>query len=203
MQGSTIRYLILTAVLSAGALAFAALSSPASLAPRLPTEEELFFVGGWNLVGGSSGRIDDTAFITREYVTGGAAARFVLKTGTAAKAVYRAGPEVPFLGSGFSVTPAPAKVQPMLVGMSGLIAQRGDESYLIIYAYGGRRGVFGNGPLGWSLATVDGVAAQPNDYYLMTLLAPFNPVTPEAVGQTAPDERRPAASKDPNTRGER
>jgi hypothetical protein len=41
----------------------------------------------------------------------------------------------------------------------------------VIYAYGERRGLLGNGPVPWTLALVDGIVDTPNDYYKLYLVA--------------------------------
>src|SRR6266705_2595797 len=130
MQGATLRYLILAALLSAGALAFSAVPRPLAPPPSWPADEEFFAVGGWSSPPALSERINDTQIITRDYLAGGASARLVLKTGTSAKTIYRAGPEVPFVGSGFSVTPVPTGAVAGLNGAGGLLAERGEEYYV-------------------------------------------------------------------------
>jgi hypothetical protein len=174
MQSTASRYLILAFVFALGLLLFAAVPRPSAHEPRAPTDEDVFNVEGWTTVNAARERINDTEFVAREYRSAsGAEARFVLKAGTAAKAVYRASPEVPFVGSGYEVAPAPSTVVPQLEGAGGVVITRGAESYVLLHAYGERRGLLGNGLAGWTTALFDGVLGVPNDYYEVTLLAPF------------------------------
>src|SRR5438128_665825 len=117
MQSTTSRYLILAAMLSLGALAFSVVARSVTQGPvRWPTEEQFVSAEGRSSQPGSTERINDTQFVTREYAKGGTAASLVIKTGTAAKGIYRSGPDVPFLGTGFSITRAPAEFVPRLNG---------------------------------------------------------------------------------------
>ena len=50
----------------------------------------------------------------------------------------------------------------------------GTERWLVMYSFGERRGLLGNGPLAWTLAVLDGIVGQPNDYYKLYLSARMN-----------------------------
>jgi hypothetical protein len=56
-------------------------------------------------------------------------------------------------------------------GIGTLVADRGAERWLVMYAYGEDRGLLGNGPLPWALAVTDGILARSNDYYKLYLTA--------------------------------
>jgi hypothetical protein len=59
--------------------------------------------------------------------------------------------------------------------------RRGDKGWLQVYAYGERRGLEGNGVVGWALAVFDTVLGRPNDYYLMRVLVPTTTDTSDAI----------------------
>jgi hypothetical protein len=65
-------------------------------------------------------------------------------------------------------------------GVSALIARRGAEQWLVMYGYGERRGLLGNGPLPWTLAVLDGIAGQQNDYYKLYLASRIDQLGPSA-----------------------
>jgi hypothetical protein len=172
MQSASLRYLTLAVVLSLGALAFVAAPPGDSHAARGPIDDALFAVDGWRAGPASIELINDTQFVTRDYASGDTTATLVIKSGTAAKAVYRAGPEVALAGSGFSVS----AVRPETTGLPGggaLIGVRGDDAYLTFYAYGERRGLLGNGWRPWTAAVVDGLLGRDNDYYELLLFSPY------------------------------
>ncbi len=79
---------------------------------------------------------------------------------------------MPFLGSGYTVAPPPADVAALEGGgVNALVAQQGTEQWLVMYAYGERRGLLGNGPLPWTLAILDSLVGRSNDYYKLYLVA--------------------------------
>lgn len=182
MQGSAARYLILAVVLSLGALGFSAAAQPTAPAPaRWPADEELFAVTGWSSGPAVVEHFNGAQFITRHYTRGDFAVRLVISTSTTAKGIYRAGAEVPFLGSGYSVAPAPRDLVRSEKVPGALLVQKGDQASLLLAAHGERRGFLGNGPAGWGLVALDGVLGRPNDYYLMSVLAPFDPANASAT----------------------
>jgi hypothetical protein len=82
---------------------------------------------------------------------------------------------VPFLGTGYTVETAPIEADLELPdGIGELVASRGSERWLVLYAYGEDRGLLGNGPLAWALALMDGVVGKPNDYFKLYLMARAN-----------------------------
>jgi hypothetical protein len=90
-----------------------------------------------------------------------------------AKKVYRAGPEVPFAGGGYTITSVPAGLLGSPSAWSAIVARRGTDSILLITSQGERRGLLGNGPLAWGAATFDGVIGNRNDYFQATLAVPL------------------------------
>jgi hypothetical protein len=149
---------------------YAALGEPRGFGtPRWPSSDSLYAVDGWsvgpeqNADGGFKTRVlrDDSGRI----------ATLAILSNQAPK-LYAAGAEVPFLGNGYSVEPAPADLVPRGAdGVHALVARQGSDEWLVMYAYGERRGLLGNGPLAWSLAMLDGVLGRPNDYYKVFLSA--------------------------------
>jgi hypothetical protein len=175
MQGSTARFLILGVVLSLGTLGFSAAATPTMPAPaRWPSDERLFAVDGWSSGPAVVERFNGTQFVTRHYARSDSVVRLVVSTNTTAKGIYRAGPEVPFLGSGYSVAPLPRDLVSSKSVPGALAVQKADQAYLLLSAYGERRGLLGNGPIAWGLVALDAVLGRPNDYYLMSVLAPLD-----------------------------
>lgn len=192
MQTTNFRYLILTAVLLAGAGVYAASGEPLGAGTaRWPVADDFYMATPWS-VGREA--VDEktnnaglvTSLVTRVFRSpdGGTATLTVLSN--QAPKLYGAGPEVPFLGSGYTVEPVPDDLEPVVGdGVSGLVAQRGTERWLVMYAYGERRGLLGNGPLAWTLAVLDGILAKPNDYYKLYLAARTDHLDPRVVRDVA------------------
>lgn len=147
-------------------------------APRWPTDDVVFAVPGWSVGPQDIQEANGVRYVTRQYErqVDDLTLSLVLSTSPEAKRIYRAGPEVPFLGNGYSVEPTAG---------GGFLAQRGAEAWLQVDAYGERRGLLGNGPLAWGLAVADTVIGEPNDYYLARVIGPAGtdqaPVLAEAV----------------------
>jgi len=147
--------------------------NPASTdhAPRWPTERSAYAVDGWRV---AEPAVDDTrpglTMVTRVLTSDDKAVRgtVVLSTSPIAKAIYRAGPDVPFLGAGYRVEPV-ARTGPY----EAFVASRGTEAWLQISVFGERRGQFGTGAVAWTLSTVDSIFGMPNDYYLARVVVPY------------------------------
>jgi len=182
MQAANFRYLILTVVLLAGAGLYTAFGEPrGSGTPRWPDSPTLYTADRWSAgpqsVEHNVSSGNQTDLVTRVFRNqAGATATLTLVTNQAPK-LYSAGAEVPFLGNGYTVEPASAPVAGN--GVNALIAQRGPERWLVMYAYGERRGLLGNGLLPWSLAIADGVLGQPNDYYKLYLATRVDRADPQ------------------------
>ena len=101
-------------VLFAGvAWLLASMSAPIESAPpRWPADgSSLYQVDGWTV---SPAQLDSSrpglAMVTHTYLNAnGTRATFVISSSPMAKAVYRAGAAVPFLGNGYTVEPAPGE----------------------------------------------------------------------------------------------
>jgi hypothetical protein len=153
---------------------------------RWPSENALYAVPGW-AVGPAS--VDFVApathVVTRRYArSGGPSTLVVLKTASEAKHIYRTGAEVGFLGGGYTVEPAPASLVPAATGRSALIARRENERWLVVYGYGERRGLLGNGAPAWGLALLDGTLGHPNDYYLLSVMVRLDEDEAKAAAAT-------------------
>jgi hypothetical protein len=185
LQTPNFRYLVLTAGLLAGAGLYAASGAPLGAGTaRWPAADDVYTVPAWSV--GREAVEDNTnhAGVVTHLVSrvfrdpDGATATLTVLSNQAPK-LYGTGAEVPFLGSGYTVEPA--LTDPATVGgdgVSALVAQRGTEQWLVMYAYGERRGLLGNGPLPWTLAVVDGILGQPNDYYKLYLAARTDQLDP-------------------------
>ncbi len=155
-----------------------AISPQAEAVPRWPGADDLYAVDGWRV---SSPQVDSSrpglAMVTRTFTRAdGARATLVISTSPMAKAVYRAGAAVPFLGNGYTVEPAAVSGN-----FEAITARRGNDAWLQISAYGERRGQFGSGAVAWGLSVFDSVFAQPNDYYLARIVAPADSATAQVV----------------------
>src|SRR5438309_585282 len=154
MQTAQLRYVFLTGVLLAGAGLHLAFGEPASAgAPRWPESESLYTLQPW-VAGplGVEGADTGTRQVTRSYRSPSGATAMLTLFARPDPKLYGAGAEVPFLGGGFSVEPPPPNLGlANQAGVNALIAQRGAERWLVLYAYGERRGLLGNGAMPWAL----------------------------------------------------
>jgi hypothetical protein len=169
MQNTVVRYVVLLSLLTA-VLAVTLLSDTpdASASPRWPDDPAVLQIAAWSAGPLSSETANGAVYVSRDYhsLTSELTATLTISTSPAAKRVYRAGPEVPFLGSGYSVEPAPVSLVPAAADRGALVARRGEERFLAIHTYGERRGRFDNGAIAWGLNVLDTVVGRPNDYYL-------------------------------------
>jgi hypothetical protein len=191
MQTANARYAVVAALLLAGALVYgAAAETHGASGARWPSDDGVYMSAPWSMGPlAIEQSANNTAIVTREYRdTNDDQATLAIVTSQAPK-VYGPGAEVPFLGSGFTIEPAP-----LLVPLAGqaqigaLTAVRGQEQWLVIYAYGERCGLLGNGPRAWMQAALDGLRGSPNTYYklyLLTRLDRSDPATNNAAAQLA------------------
>jgi len=188
MQTATIRYIVLSAVLLLGAALYAAIGQPLGVGtPRWPSASNpLYLLDGWAPGPLTAEQINTAEFITRDYQSAdGVPVTLTIETYQTPK-LYAAGPEVPFLGSGYSIASAPAGMTPAADdGIGSLVAQRGDDRWLVMFAYGERRGLLGNGPLAWSLAVSDLLLGRANDYYKLYVTAHASTLDPQTEGDVA------------------
>ena len=175
MHGLHARYLILIGLILCAIAVIAVLDVPtADESPQWPVDDNLFNVDGWIAGEARVEFANGAAYVTREFQTldGASGATLSIATSTAAKRIYRAGPEVPFLGNGYTVAEAPSDLVPVAAEGAGgaLVARRGDDQLLVIHTYGERRGRFGNGAGAWALNIFDAVLGEPNDYYIARVM---------------------------------
>ncbi len=167
------RHLILSAILLTGAVLYAATGETHGAGPpRWPQADGVFQAPGWTT--GPQQLNDDTsqtALVTRTLQQpDGATATLTLVTSPEPK-LYGAGAEVPFLGNGYVVEALPKDLVPTNDNVSALVTRRGTEQWLVLYSFGERRGLLGNGVVPWTLAITDGLMGQANDYYKLYLVA--------------------------------
>ena len=181
MQITNARFLILITVLLVGAGVYAVIVQPVGAGtPRWPTDDSVYAAAGWTIGLIKVEHINTADFISRAYrAEDGTVATLTIETHQSPK-LYAAGPEVPFLGSGFTVTSPPTgAVAVNSDAIGSLTAQQGPgDTLLVMYAYGERRGLLGNGAVGWSFAIADGLLGKPNDYYKLYLSTQTNSVNP-------------------------
>lgn len=181
------RYFGLSIVAAVAAVVVFSISPAASdPSPRYATEPSLYAVAGWHTgvpdIGGRPG----VAFVTVPYrADSGTPAELDITTSPSVKAVYRAGVDVPFLGSGYTVESAPSDLVTQVPGREAQIARRGDEAWLQIASYGERRGMLGNGLYGWAAAIFDLALGHSNDYYLLRVVVPTDAASAAAGVQLA------------------
>jgi hypothetical protein len=181
MQAANVRYVVLTLVLLVGAAGYAALGAPRGMGePRWPELGAVYDVGAWTVRAPRVEVVNRSVFVTRAFErSGGGTATLTIVTSQEPK-VYGAGAEVPFLGNGYSVEPAPPDMVSTARGVSSLVATGSVDRWLVMYAFGERRGLTGNGSLGWTLAVIDGLLGRPNDYYKLYLMARVDGLDPGA-----------------------
>jgi hypothetical protein len=169
MQSFRSRSVVLIVLLMA-ALAVTALAdtADASVAPRWPADPASLQVDGWIAGAPSADPENGAVYVSRDYrnAASGVTATLTISTSPAAKRIYRAGPEVPFLGNGYVVESAPSTLVTQSGDRGALIARRGEERFLAIHTYGERRGRFDNGAIAWGLYAFDTALGRSNDYYL-------------------------------------
>lgn len=174
MRGTSLRCLILTAILTVGALSLIPIQRPRAAPPaRWPSEDALYAVEGW-AAGPLALEAERGGSVSRAYARpDGMTATLVIMSSPEAKHVYRAGAEIPFLGGGQATEPAPPSLVPPAPGRTALLVGGADARSLAVYAVGERRGLLGNGALGWGLFALDATLGRPNDYFKLYLLAPL------------------------------
>jgi hypothetical protein len=183
------RALILGGLLALGAVGTRAGDAPAPAAVRWPAADRVFEAPGWTVGPSTVQAQNDIVFVSRRYTTsaGDAGAVLSVALSSQAKKVYRAGPEIPFEGSGYAIAAAPAGLLASGTGWSAIVARRGSDAILLVTTQGERRGLLGNGTLAWSAATFDGVVGNPNTYFQATLVVPLNGRDDALIGQKARD----------------
>lgn len=186
MRGSHLRILTLIGVLVAGIWLEAVLGHPVPwTSVRWPADETLAKIGDWSLT--SAAGVQQTSafpYTTRSYRSSNGMLATLVVTASTDPKLYRAGADVPFLGSGYVVEPVPPSLHVSVPGGNALVLQRQTTQWLVLYSYGERRGLLGNGRLGWSMAFADGILGQPNDYYKLYLVSRVDEIDGQAAAQT-------------------
>jgi hypothetical protein len=186
MQSQLRRYAILIGALLVGAALAAVLgTAPPPSAARWPADTATYDVEGWTVGPLNAFARNDIHYAERMYqrTDGLLTAEFSLATSPEAKVIDRTGPDVPFLGSGYSVEDAqlPLMMQP---NTGALIVRHDSARWLALHAYGERRGLLGNGIAGWSMVALDAVLGLSNDYYKLYVVAPIDNVDSAASHDT-------------------
>jgi hypothetical protein len=189
MQTATIRCIVLSVVLLVGAALYAMIGQPQGVGtPRWPSASDpLYLLNGWASGPLHAEQINTAEFISCDYQSPhGLPMTLTIETYQTPK-LYAAAPEVPFLGSGYSIASPPADMAPGSdEGVGSLVAQRGDDDrWLVMYAYGERRGLLGNGPLAWSFAVSDLLLGRANDYYKLYVTAHVSALDPQVESDVA------------------
>jgi len=181
-MASSRSYLILLATLATAYVLSSTTLAPRTIAPgRWPMDDSVFDVPGWS-VGTPTVELGDgidntAALVQRTYFdqSSDLQAGLVLWTNPQpeGKMLFRKGPDRDFLSAGYVIGSAPSELTPP-PGGGALIAARGRAEWLLVYTYGERRGLLGDGPLAWFLAELDGLMDRPNDYFLARVQVPFD-----------------------------
>ena len=179
MQSTNVRTLILTAVLIVGALELVVSGGSASAASDTSWPaggDPAYSVAGWSAGPIAIENRPYVDLVSRTYLRAdGTIAYLTLATTTNAKHIYRAGAEVPLLGTGYSVETLVSGALPSGTNRTALVARKDNETLVIYAAYGERRGLVGNGLAGWAFVVLDGLLGRPNDYFKLTLTVPARP----------------------------
>lgn len=188
MQTAQFRFAVLSLVFAVGIGLYATVAqSVQSHPPRWPSEDALVGAAGWTAGPPTAPEATSSyPVLSRTYTRtdGTSPATLTIMTGSDPK-IYRAGADVPFLGSGFETQALPAGLVTPSATWQGLSARRGSEQWLLLYAYGEGRGLIGNGLVGWAMAIGDGLLSQSNDYYKLFLARQVDDLNSTSIGQTA------------------
>jgi hypothetical protein len=190
MQSTQFRLMIVAGVLIAGNALLRLVAGPAPIpAARWPTDDAVYAVSGWTMTPLKQEEAHRTYFITREYRHPSVGvATLTLATSPEAKKIYQASAEVPLLGAGYLIDPAPAEQIAPLPGIAASVATRGQQRFLVLHAEGERRGFNQNLIFKWGVAFADGILRWRNDYFKLTLITRYagDRVSPEvpALAQT-------------------
>ena len=187
MQGTGFRCFILIVIVAVGNLLLATVSgSRVEREARWPIDPMVYAVDSWSARPLTVQYVNGAPYISRFYERPDQSiATLILVTNTQAKGIYRAGGDVPFLGNGYAVEPAPPSLVPRGPGREALIVRSGNEVGLVLYTYGERRGLLGNGLLGWGMVAFDASLGRPNDYFKAYILAPLRDSGPEEARAVA------------------
>jgi hypothetical protein len=178
MSGPAARRLVLILLLAVGVWVLAGgRQGRVHGAARWPQEDSLYAVDGWQVGPAAVQEAWGVTHVRRElWSATGTAATVILSTNTTGKGVF-GNAEVPLLGAGYAIAPAPAGLLPATrPGRGGRVATvalaGGPEAvWLLCYAYGGRGGLVPDAARGWGLVLLDAALGRDNDYFLLRVLA--------------------------------
>ena len=169
------RYIVLLLVLLCGAvvlnLILGAQHPPAS-GPRWPTQADVYTVPGWQTGAATEESAWGITHVTRAYrAPDGTSATFVISTSPEAKGLYKSDADLAFQGGGYTAQSVAPDLVPPAPGRGAELLKREHETLLLVYSFGERRGVLGNGWLGWAAYGLDTLVGRANDYYLLRVVA--------------------------------
>jgi hypothetical protein len=172
-----------------GVLSWTLLDARAAATPawRWPQDPSMFAVSGWSVSDQTLETGNGNTYVTRQYrpTDGGTPATVIVTTSQNVKTVYRAGADVPFLGSGYESAALPPEAIAAANGRNVSLLRQGGSGWLQVYAYGETHGQLGNGALGWGVAIFHTVLGQTTDYYLARVLVPSDGTDDVAVARRA------------------
>jgi hypothetical protein len=171
MQTAQFRLMVVAGVLVAGNVLLHLLAVPPPIpAPRWPVDDSVYAAPGWAMTPLRTEEAHRTYFVSREYRRPDAGiATLTIATSPEAKKIYQAGAEVPLLGAGYLMEPAPPELAAAAPGIAAAIATRGTQRFLVLHAEGERRGFNQHLWLKWGFAFADGILRWRNDYFKLTL----------------------------------
>lgn len=166
---------------------------------RWPAADDIYEVPGWKVglpqLEFGDGNQTTSVLLRRLYVdAAGDQVTFDLWANPQpeAKMLFRKGADRDFLGAGYLTQPVGSDLLAPQPGRGALIARRGsDPAWLLIYGFGEKRGMLGDGPQAWLFAEWDALLDQPNDYYLARLAIPFTSAPPIGFASTLADQVLP------------
>jgi hypothetical protein len=171
VQNTEYRSLISVVMLVAGSWVAAVWPPTQTAEARWPIQYPVYAAPGWAVGAPKAHSVPRKTIVERTYLhSDGTVANVTISTSTEATRIYGPGVDTGLLGDGFGMTPAPIDLVPPVAGREGALAQRHDGKWLMVYAFGERRGLLGNGPRAWGAAASDLVLGRPNDYYMVQIV---------------------------------
>lgn len=175
-SGAQRRYVALMLVLLSGVAVLNLILTiqPEPTTPRWPTSDDVYRVAGWTMAAPQAQSAWGITHITRTY--SGAHAEVVsliISTSPDGKSLYKAGADLAFLGQGFTASDVSSQLVPPAPSRGAKFVRRDNETTLLLFAFGERRGLLGNGALAWTLYGFDALLGRPNDYFLLRIVAPL------------------------------
>lgn len=174
------RALILLACLLVAGVASLAVTARAARPAHWPTDATVFALDDWRLgpLDVQTGDGDKyTGALLRRVYWDDAGRHLTLDVWSnpvpQAKMLFRKGPDRDFLGAGYLTEPVGPELAPARPDGGALIARRGPDAWFLVYSYGEKRGLLGNGVRAWIFAEWDALLDAPNDYFMARVMAPY------------------------------